>query len=186
MALRDIITLPDPRLRSKSAPVKAVDKDVRRLVDDMFETMYAAPGIGLAAIQVAVPLRVITMDLAREGEPKAPMVFINAEVVSASDDKATYEEGCLSIPEYYEEVERPASVKVRYMDLDGKPQEMEATGLLATCLQHEIDHTNGVLFIDYISKLKRDMVVKKFRKAAKRGEPVKPLADDKTPSHHIG
>jgi peptide deformylase len=186
MALREIITLPDPRLRQKSAPVKAVDKDVRRLVEDMFETMYAAPGIGLAAIQVAVPLRVITMDLAKEGEPKAPQVFINAEIVSKTDDKATYEEGCLSIPEYYEEVERPASVKVRYMDLDGKQHEIEAAGLLATCLQHEIDHTNGVLFIDYISKLKRDMVVKKFRKAAKRGEPVKPLADDKTPSHHIG
>jgi peptide deformylase len=186
MALREIITLPDPRLREKSAPVKAVDKDVRKLVEDMFETMYAAPGIGLAAIQVAVPLRVVTMDLAKDDEPKAPLVFINPEVVSKSDDKATYEEGCLSIPEYYEEVERPASVKVRYMDLDGKPQEIEATGLLATCLQHEIDHTNGVLFIDYISKLKRDMVMKKFKKAARRGEPVKPLAEDDKPSHHIG
>lgn len=186
MALRDIITLPDPRLRQKSLAVKAVDKDIRALVDDMFETMYAAPGIGLAAIQIAVPLRVVTMDIAKEGEPKAPLVFINPEVVSSSDDKATYEEGCLSIPEYYEEVERPASVKVKYMDLDGKPREIEATGLLATCLQHEIDHINGVLFIDYISKLKRNMVLKKFKKAAKRGEPVKPLADDKTPSHHIG
>ena len=186
MALREIITLPDPRLRQKSAPVKTVDKELRALVEDMFETMYAAPGIGLAAIQIAVPLRVVTMDLAKEDEPKAPQVFINPEVVSSSDDKATYEEGCLSIPEYYEEVERPASVKVKYMDLDGKPREIEATGLLATCLQHEIDHINGVLFIDYISKLKRDMVLKKFKKAAKRGEPVKPLADDKTPSHHIG
>jgi peptide deformylase len=186
MALRDIIILPDPRLRQKSAPVKTVDKELRALVEDMFETMYAAPGIGLAAIQIAVPLRVVTMDLAKDDEPKAPQVFINPEVVSSSDDKATYEEGCLSIPEYYEEVERPASVKVKYMDLDGKPQEIEATGLLATCLQHEIDHTNGVLFIDYISKLKRNMVLKKFKKAAKRGEPVKPLADDKTPSHHIG
>jgi peptide deformylase len=186
MALREIIMLPDPRLREKSAAVKAVDNDIRKLVEDMFETMYAAPGIGLAAIQIAVPLRVITMDLAKEDEPKAPQVFINAEIVSKSDDKATYEEGCLSIPEYYEEVERPAGVKVKYMDLDGKQHEIDATGLLATCLQHEIDHTNGVLFIDYISKLKRDMVVKKFKKAAKRGEPVKPLADDKTPSHHIG
>jgi peptide deformylase len=186
MALREIITLPDPKLRLKSAPVKAVDKDVRKLVEDMFETMYAAPGIGLAAIQIAVPLRVITMDLSKEDEPKAPQVFINAEVVSSSGDKSTYEEGCLSIPEYYEEVERPAGVKVKYMDLDGKSHEIDATGLLATCLQHEIDHTNGVLFIDYISKLKRDMVMKKFKKAAKRGEPVKPLADDKTPSHHIG
>jgi peptide deformylase len=186
MALRDIITLPDPKLRLKSGPVKAVDKTVRQLVDDMFETMYAAPGIGLAAIQIGVPQRVVTMDLAKDDQPKAPMVFINPEVISSSGEKATYEEGCLSIPEYYEEVERPASVKVRYLDLDGKPQEIEATGLLATCLQHEIDHTNGVLFIDHISKLKRDMVMKKFRKAAKRGEPVKSLADDKTPSHHIG
>jgi peptide deformylase len=186
MPLREIITLPDPKLRLKSEPVKAIDKDVRKLVEDMFETMYAAPGIGLAAIQIAVPLRVVTMDLAKDDEPKSPQVFINPEIVSSSDEKATYEEGCLSIPEYYEEVERPASVKVKYMDLDGKSHEIEAAGLLATCLQHEIDHTNGVLFIDYISKLKRDMVVKKFKKAAKRGEPVKPLADDKTPSHHIG
>jgi peptide deformylase len=186
MALRDIITLPDKRLRLKSEPVKGIDKDLRKLVDDMFETMYAAPGIGLAAIQIGVPRRVVTMDLAKKDEPKEPRVFINPEVVWSSDVKATYEEGCLSIPEYYEEVERPASVKVRYMDLDGARHEIEADGLLATCLQHEIDHTNGVLFIDYISKLKRDMVLKKFKKAAKRGEPVKPLAEDKTPSHHIG
>jgi peptide deformylase len=186
MALRDIIVLPDPKLRLKSEPVKVVDAELRALVDDMFETMYAAPGIGLAAIQVGVPRRVVTMDLARQDEPKAPHVFLNPEVVWVSEEKATYEEGCLSIPEYYEEVERPKAVKVRYMDLDGRTHEIEAEGLLATCLQHEIDHTNGVLFIDRISKLKRDMVVKKFRKAAKRGEPVKPLADDKTPSHHIG
>jgi peptide deformylase len=186
MALREIITLPDPRLRQKSASVKAVDKDVRKLVEDMFETMYAAPGIGLAAIQVAVPLRVVTMDLAKEGEPKAPLVFINPEVVSSSDEKATYEEGCLSIPEYYEEVERPKAVKVKYFDLDGKEYEIEADGLLATCLQHEIDHTNGVLFIDHISKLKRDMVMKKFKKAAKRGDTTRAAYQDDTPEHHIG
>jgi len=186
MAVRDIITLPDKRLRLKSEPVKAIDKNIRALIDDMFETMYAAPGIGLAAIQIAVPKRVVTMDLAKKDEPAQPQVFINPEIVWSSDDKATYEEGCLSIPEYYEEVERPQSVRVKFLDRDGKPQEIEASGLLATCLQHEIDHTNGVLFIDHISKLKRDMVLKKFKKAAKRGEPIEPLAEDDKPSHHIG
>jgi peptide deformylase len=166
--------------------VKAVDKSLRKLVDDMFETMYAAPGIGLAAIQIGVPQRVVTMDLAKKDEAKAPQVFINPEVTWKADERASYEEGCLSIPEYYEEVERPSAVRVKYLDLEGKPHEIEATGLLATCLQHEIDHTNGVLFIDYISKLKRDMVMKRFKKAAKKGEPVKPLSEDKEPSHHIG
>ena len=186
MAVRDIITLPDKRLRLKSEPVKTIDKDIRALIDDMFQTMYAAPGIGLAAIQIAVPKRVVTMDLAKKDEPAQPQVFINPEIVWSSEEKATYEEGCLSIPEYYEEVERPQSVRVKYLDRDGKAQEIEASGLLATCLQHEIDHTNGVLFIDHISKLKRDMVLKKFKKAAKRGEPIKPLAEDDKPSHHIG
>jgi peptide deformylase len=173
-------------LRLKSEVVNAVDRALRALIDDMFETMYAAPGIGLAAIQVGEPRRVVTMDLAKKDEPKQPMVFINPEVVWRSDEKAIYEEGCLSIPEYYEEVERPKSVKVKFLDLDLKPQEIEADGLLATCLQHEIDHTNGVLFIDHISKLKRDMVVKKFKKAAKKTEGGKPLAEDQEPSHHIG
>jgi peptide deformylase len=177
MALRDIIILPDKRLRLVSEPVKTVDKDVRALVDDMFETMYAAPGIGLAAIQVAVPKRIVTMDLAKKDDPPEPQVFINPEVTWSSDELATYEEGCLSIPEYYEEVERPAAVKVKYMDLDGKSHEIEATGLLATCLQHEIDHTNGRLFIDYISKLKRDMVLKKYKKAAKKGPAPTPQAE---------
>jgi peptide deformylase len=186
MAIRDILILPDKRLRLKSEPVNALDKGLRALVDDMFETMYAAPGIGLAAIQIGVARRVVTMDLAKKDDPKAPLVFVNPQVTWAAQEKSTYEEGCLSIPEYYEEVERPQAVRVRYLDLDGKPQEIEATGLLATCLQHEIDHTNGVLFIDYISKLKRDMVMKKFKKAAKKGEPVKPLSEDKEPSHHIG
>ena len=186
MALRDILVIPDKRLRLKSEPVKAIDKDIRALIEDMFETMYAAPGIGLAAIQIGVPKRVVTMDLAKKDDPAEPQVFINPEIVWSSDEKATYEEGCLSIPEYYEEVERPKSVRVKFLDRDGKPQEMEADGLLATCLQHEIDHINGVLFIDHISKLKRDMVLKKFKKAAKRGEPVKPLAEDDKPSHHIG
>jgi len=168
MALREIITLPDPRLRQVSEPVATIDGDIRRLADDMLETMYAAPGIGLAAIQVGVRKRVITLDLAKKDEPPAPQVFINAEVVSTSEERATYEEGCLSIPEYYDEVERPSQVKVRYTDLDGTVQEIEANGLLATCLQHEIDHINGVLFIDHLSKLKRDRLTKKFAKAAKR------------------
>jgi len=186
MAVRDILIIPDKRLRLKSEPVKAVDKTLRALIDDMFETMYAAPGIGLAAIQIGAARRVVTMDLAKKDEPKQPQVFINPEVTWVSDEKATYEEGCLSIPEYYEEVERPKSVRVKYLDLDLKPQEIEADGLLATCLQHEIDHTNGVLFIDHISKLKRNMVMKKFKKAAKKTEGAKPLSEDEEPSHHIG
>ncbi|TAK48612.1 MAG: peptide deformylase [Xanthobacteraceae bacterium] len=168
MALRDIICIPDPRLRQKSAPVRTVTPEVRALVADMFETMYAAPGIGLAAIQVAVPLRIITMDLSRQEEPKAPRVFIDPEILAASDDTVPYEEGCLSVPDYYEEVLRPARVRLRYMDLDGKVHEEDADGLLATCIQHEIDHLDGVLFIDHLSKLKRDRVMKKFVKAAKR------------------
>jgi peptide deformylase len=186
MAKRDILILPDKRLRLKSEPVGAVDKSIRALVDDMFETMYDAPGIGLAAIQIGVPKRVVTMDLAKKDEPKAPQVFINPEVTWKSDEKAVYEEGCLSIPEYYEEVERPTAVKVKFLDLEGRLQEVEAKGLLATCLQHEIDHINGILFIDYISKLKRDMVLKKFKKAQKRGDTTRDAYKDDTPEHHIG
>ena len=168
MATRTILTLPDPRLRLVSKPVAKVDAEIRKLVEDMFETMYGAPGIGLAAVQVGVPKRVVTTDLAKKDEPKNPKVYINPELLWASEERATYEEGCLSIPEYYEEVERPAQVRVRYTDLEGKEQELEANGLLATCLQHEIDHLNGVLFIDHISKLKRSRVIKKFAKAARR------------------
>jgi peptide deformylase len=168
MALRDIIILPDKRLRLVSEPVKAIDAEIKKLVEDMFETMYDAPGIGLAAIQVGVARRVVTMDLSKKDEDKERRVFINPEIVWSSDETRVHEEGCLSIPEFYEEVERPAQVRVKYLDLGGKPQEIEASGLLATCLQHEIDHTNGVLFIDHISKLKRDRITKKFAKAAKR------------------
>jgi peptide deformylase len=168
MARRDILILPDKRLRQVSDPVKKIDTGIRKLIDDMFETMYGAPGIGLAAIQVGTPKRVVTMDLAKKDEPKNPLVFINPEILWISEEKAIYEEGCLSIPEYYGDVERPAQVKVKYLDLEGKPREIEANGLLATCLQHEIDHLNGVLFIDHLSKLKRDRVLKKFTKAAKR------------------
>jgi peptide deformylase len=170
MARREILILPDKRLRLVSEPVGKVNAEIRKLIDDMLETMYAAPGIGLAGIQVGVARRVITMDLAKKDEEKQPQVFINPEILWTSDEKAKYEEGCLSIPEYYEEVERPKAVKVKYLDRDGKEQLIDANGLFATCLQHEIDHLNGVLFIDHISKLKRDRVVKKFAKAAKRAE----------------
>ena len=168
MALRPIIILPDPVLREKSTPIVRVDDDVRALVADMFETMYDAPGIGLAAVQVGITKRIVTIDLAREGEEKKPMVFVNPEIVWSSDEQSTYEEGCLSIPQYYEEVERPAKVRVRYQDEKGEAHELEADGLLATCLQHEIDHLEGKLFIDHLSKLKRDRVIKKFQKQAKR------------------
>jgi peptide deformylase len=186
MAKRDILIIPDKRLRLKSEPVGAIDKTVRALIDDMFATMYDAPGIGLAAIQIGVAKRVITMDLAKKDEPKAPQVFINPEVTWVADEKATYEEGCLSIPEFYEEVERPTAVRVKFLDREGKPQELEAKGLLATCLQHEIDHINGVLFIDHISKLKRDMIMKKFKKAQKRGDDANIAPKNDTPEHHIG
>ena len=167
MAVREIIKLPDIRLRLVSEPVKRVDAGIRKLVEDMFATMYAAPGIGLAAIQVGIGKRVFTADLSKKEEAREPKVFINPEITWASDEKAIHEEGCLSIPEYYEDVERPVQVKVKYLDLDGKAHEIEADGLLARCVQHEIDHINGVLFIDHLSKLKRDRVIKKFSKAAK-------------------
>ena len=170
MAVRDILILPDKRLRLVSKPVAKIDAATRQLVEDMFETMYEAPGIGLAAIQIGEARRVITMDLAKKDEPREPQVFINPELLSQSGDNNAHEEGCLSIPEYYEEVNRPAEVRVRYLDLDGKQHEIDAEGLLATCIQHEIDHLNGVLFIDHISKLKRDRVIKKFTKAAKLGK----------------
>jgi peptide deformylase len=167
MTIKPLIILPDPMLRQVSAPIERVDSDIRRLADDMLETMYDAPGIGLAAIQIGVPRRMLVIDVSREGEEKAPLVFVNPQIVSSSDDRSVYEEGCLSIPDYYAEVERPASVTVSYIDREGREQTVTADGLLATCLQHEIDHLNGVLFIDHISRLKRDMVIKKFTKAAK-------------------
>ena len=175
MALRHFISLPDPKLRLISKPLERVDDSVRKLLDDMVETMHEAPGIGLAAIQVAEALRMLVVYLAKKDEPANPMFFINPEIVWSADDRSVYEEGCLSIPEYYEEVERPASVRARFIDRDGKRQEILAEGLLATVLQHEIDHLDGVLFIDHISKLKRDRVIKKFVKMAKRAEGHPPL-----------
>lgn len=176
MSIKPLIILPDPVLRQVSKPVERIDAPLLKLADDMLETMYDAPGIGLAAIQVGEPLRLLVIDLAKEGEPPAPHIFINPDVLESGTERSVYEEGCLSIPDYYAEVERPATVRVRYLDREGRLQEIEAEGLMATCLQHEIDHLNGVLFIDHISKLKRDMVVKKFKK----------LARDKAPSRLAG
>lgn len=171
MTIRSIITLPDEKiLRQISKPLKRVDEAARVVFDDMLETMYDAPGIGIAAIQIGLPQRMVVMDMSKEGEVRQPLFLANPEVLWSSEDVSDYEEGCLSIPEFYEMVQRPKEVKVRYLDRMGEPHEITASGLLATCLQHEIDHLNGVLFIDYISKLKRDRVVKKFQKAQKLGK----------------
>ncbi|MFG1297500.1 peptide deformylase [Xanthobacter variabilis] len=168
MSTRPILIIPDHKLRTTSEAVGKIDSEIRKLVEDMFETMYDAPGIGLAAIQVGVQKRVITIDVAREGEDKKPVALINPEIIAESEETSVYSEGCLSIPDYYEEVERPARVAVRFQDINGAVREVEADGLFATCVQHEIDHLNGVLFIDHISKLKRDRVMKKFTKASRR------------------
>ena len=177
MAIRTIVKLPDPRLKLVSETIAVVDEGIRALAGDMLETMYDAPGIGLAAIQIGVAKRLIVMDVSGKDAPNEPMIFINAEVVSASDELSVYEEGCLSIPDYYAEVERPARVTVKYLDEHGVERQIEAEGLMATCLQHEIDHTNGINFIDHISKLKRDRVIKKFIKAAKmEQDPFEPAA----------
>src|SRR6185312_13360152 len=167
MALRDILVVPDPRLKQVSVAVDAVDDDLRALMDDMLETMYAAPGIGLAAIQVGVPKRVIVMDIARQEEPREPRYFVNPEILWASEETAPYEEGCLSVPEIYDEVERPSRVKIRYLNYKGEAIEEDAEGLFAVCIQHEMDHLDGVLFIDHLSRLKREQAVKKVKKQAK-------------------
>ena len=168
MSIRPIIVLPDKRLRLVSEAVAKIDGEVKKLVADMFETMYAAPGVGLAAIQLGVPKRVVTIDATRGDEKKQPVTLINPEILWFSEEKSVIEEGCLSIPDFTDEVERPAKIKARFLDLDGGTIEAEAEGLFARVLQHEIDHINGVLFIDHLSKLKRGRVEKKFAKAAKR------------------
>ena len=168
MSLRPILTLPDPRLKLVSAPVDKVTDATRALAADMFETMYEAPGIGLAAIQIGEALRLMVVDVARKDEGRRPLTLINPEIVWSSPERSVYEEGCLSIPEFYEEVERPTMVTVRFLDAQGAECEMTAEGVLATCLQHEIDHLDGILFIDHISKLKRDRITRKFKKDAKR------------------
>lgn len=168
MALRPIIVAPDPRLKVKSAPVEGPVTDAHRaLMDDMLETMYAAPGIGLAAIQVGEPIRIIVMDLAREGEPPAPRYFVNPELLWASEETQPYEEGCLSVPDIFDEVERPARVKLRYRNYQGEEIEEDAEGLFAVCIQHEMDHLEGVLFLDHLSRLKRENALRKLKKAKK-------------------
>ena len=167
MAIRDILTVPDPMLKKVSKPVEAVDDELRALMDDMLETMYDAPGIGLAAIQIGVPKRVIVMDIApREGD-REPRYFVNPQILWRSEEIQPYEEGCLSVPDIYDEVERPARVKLRYLNYQGEQIEEDAEGVFAVCIQHEMDHLDGVLFIDHLSRLKRDRAVSKVKKAAK-------------------
>ena len=167
MTVRKILTVPDPILRTKSNSVKKVDKDTKNLMRDMLETMYDAPGIGLAAIQIGVAKRVVVMDVSKETDKKEPMYFVNPEITWKSNTNATYEEGCLSIPNQFAKIERPDKCKVKYLDFDGVEKEINAEGLLATCIQHEIDHLNGVLFIDYLSKLKKNIIIKKLSKNKK-------------------
>ena len=194
MAVRSIVTLPDASLRKASEPVGSVDDAVRRTLDDMIETMYAAPGIGLAGVQVGVMQRLVVLDTARKDEAPRPLFLVDPEILEASRERLVYEEGCLSIPDYYEDVERAGKVRVRFRDRDGAACEMEAEGLLAIAIQHEIDHLDGVLFIDHISKLKRDRIVKKFVKAARlaaeegrrfdpRSEPREPRRERRPPHH---
>ena len=168
MALREILTEPNEILRKKSLLVDQVDGDIQKLMDDMLETMYLAPGIGLAAIQVGVPKRVIVLDIARKDEPKNPMYFINPEIITKSKDSLAYEEGCLSVPGQFAEITRSSNCYIKYLDYYGQPKEFKTEGLLATCIQHEIDHLEGILFIDYLSKLKKTMIVKKLSKEKKQ------------------
>ena len=167
MALRQILTEPNKILREKSLSVETVDEDLKKLMNDMLETMYAAPGIGLAAIQVGVPKRVIVLDIAPKDEPRNPMFFVNPEIIKKSDNNSTYEEGCLSVPGQFAEIDRPDKCQIKYLDYHGQPKEIKAEGMLATCIQHEMDHLEGILFIDYLSKLKKSMIIKKLTKQKK-------------------
>tara|TARA_B100000700_G_C14903046_1_gene788322 strand:- start:685 stop:1209 length:525 start_codon:yes stop_codon:yes gene_type:complete len=172
MALKKILTEPNKILRQKSLPVEKVDGDLQKLMDDMLETMYAAPGIGLAAIQVGVPKRIIVLDIASKEEPRNPMYFINPEIINKSKTNSTYEEGCLSVPGQFAEIDRPSNCHIKYLDYFGQPKELKAEGMLATCIQHEMDHLEGILFIDYLSKLKKSMIVKKLSKQKKELERI--------------
>ena len=172
MAIREILTEPNKILRQKSLLVEKVDSETQKLMDDMLETMYAAPGIGLAAIQVGVPKRVIVLDIAKKDEPKQPMYFVNPEIIEKSQNNSSYEEGCLAVPGQFAEIERPDRCHIKYLDYQGKSKEMKAEGMLATCIQHEMDHLEGILFIDYLSKLKRSMIVKKLSKQKKELERI--------------
>ena len=164
MALRQILTEPNKILREKSTNVEKVDDEIRKLMDDMLETMYAAPGIGLAAIQVGIPKRIIVLDISGKDQVKKPMYFVNPEILDKSSTNSTYEEGCLSVPGQFAEIDRPEKCYIKFLDYYGKPQEIKAEGMLATCIQHEIDHLEGILFIDYLSKLKKSMIIKKLSK----------------------
>ena len=172
MALRKILTEPNKILREKSLKVEKIDKDLQILMDDMLETMYSAPGIGLAAIQVGVPKRIIVLDISSKDEPKNPMYFINPEIVEKSENFSTYEEGCLSVPGQFAEINRPYKCHIKYLDYYGQPKEIKAEGMLATCIQHEMDHLEGVLIIDYLSKLKKSMIIKKLSKQKKAIERI--------------
>ena len=165
--LRKILIEPDPILRKKCEPLEKVDKEIKKLMDDMLETMYAAPGIGLAAIQVGILKRLIVIDISKAEEKKSPIFLINPEILFRSKKTSIYEEGCLSLPGQFAEIERPSECTLKYIDYDGKEKELKAKGLLATCIQHEVDHLNGILFIDYLSKLKKDMIIKKLVKHKK-------------------
>ena len=172
MPLREILTEPNEILRKKSLPVERVDGDLQQLMNDMLDTMYAAPGIGLAAIQLGVPKRVIVLDLSSKGEPKNPMCFVNPEILAKSENKLTYEEGCLSVPGQFAEIDRPDKCHIKYLDYNGQQKEIKAEGMIATCIQHEMDHLEGILFIDYLSKLKKTMIVKKLSKQKKELERI--------------
>ena len=167
MPQKKIVIEPDPILRKESKPVEKVDDELRRLLDDMLETMYAAPGIGLAAVQVGILKRLIVIDISKDKEKKDPLFLINPKIISKSKQTSTYEEGCLSLPGHFAEIERPAECQINFIDYNGKKKEIKANGLLSTCIQHEVDHLNGVLFIDYLSKLKKDMIIKKLVKHKK-------------------
>ena len=167
MSVKKIVTIPDPILKKKSLPIENVDSSVKKLMDDMLETMYAAPGIGLAAVQVGVLKRVVVIDLSKKEEKKTPLFFVNPEIISTSEEQVSYEEGCLSIPNQFAEIKRPNRCHVKYLDYNGRKKDLKADGLLATCIQHEIDHLNGILFIDYLSKLKKDLILKKVIKQKK-------------------
>ncbi len=172
MTLKKILTVPDNMLRQKSLPVKKIDKDIQNLMDDMLQTMYHAPGIGLAAIQIGIPKRVVVMDLSKEGDKKKPMYFVNPEITWKSNSNSTYEEGCLSIPGQFAKIERSKKCKIKFLDYNGDQKELNADGLLSTCIQHEIDHLNGILFIDHLSKLKKEIILKKVSKSKKELERV--------------
>jgi len=172
MSIRKILTEPNPILRKKSLAVEKVDDELRKLMDDMLETMYAAPGIGLAAIQVGEPKRVIVLDISRNEGEKNPMYFVNPEIIEKSKNNLTYEEGCLSVPGQFAEIDRPDQCRIKYLDYNGQQKEIEAKGMLATCIQHEMDHLEGILFIDYLSKLKKSMIVKKLSKQQKALERI--------------